>query len=654
MRPAPPPHTGRPLRSLRAITAAVMTLALVVWIAKALALYHVPTLHLRPLFWIRLMLDAVVLSGKEIALAGAIGLAGAGAVTLVQNAAARAVTVAVVAFVLVAMALINIANIEILRLFGAPLTVGLVYYSDVLGSETGLTDVLSWMPAHVTAALAASVAVTMLVAAACALVSRRMGVYFLGGAVFVGLLLSYGPMRLHPPVGEAYGASGSAAFVRSLRQLAELDLSAAAASPPSSALGADLPAVPIAHPPPGDGPVRNVVVVILESVAAQYLDLYGGPFRVTPGLTGLAGEALVVRNAYSHAVATHISLVSILSSTFPWVSMRTITNDAPGADLTILPAVLRRHGFRTAFFNSTDTRHSGADQFLARAGFDLVQDYRHRTCDDGTLVDVTEFYSQATTDACTFRSMREWIASDLGRPFLAVLWTYQQHYPYFRTGAGADHHASPDLAGGDWSIEHKARYLDAIAEADAQIRGLVEDLRAKGLLDDTLIVVTGDHGEAFRQHGTLGHGYGLYEEDVHVPLVLINSRLFPVRSTDRLTGHADIAPSILDALGFPLPPEWQGRSLFRPKPDEPIFFFSAWLDYMVGYRAGTRKVVARLLSGEAEAYDLAADPGERTNLLAADPSAAAAETARIIAWVRDQNRLVRARISSGVAPSPSQ
>lgn len=329
--------------------------------------------------------------------------------------------------------------------------------------------------------------------------------------------------------------------------------------------------------------------------------------------------------------------------------MRTITNDAPEADLTMLPAILSDQGFRTAFFHSSDTRHSGADHFLRRAGFNLVQDYRDRVCEDGMLVDVTEFYSQATTDACTFNSLREWISSDPDRSFFAVLWTFQQHYPYFRT-ENEGRYAFPDLVRNHWAVEHKTRYLDAIAEIDLQIRKLVEDLKTKNILDDTLIVVTGDHGESFYQHGTFGHGNNLYEEDVHVPLVLINPRLFPVRSTDRITGHADIAPTILDVLKLPIPPEWQGRSLFRPKPDEPVFFFSAWLDYTVGYRTASRKAVVRLLSNQFEMYDLALDPGEKTNLAPTDPSAAAAEIDRIIGWVQNQNRFIESITSSAASP----
>ncbi|KFG70795.1 hypothetical protein JH26_02240 [Microvirga sp. BSC39] len=225
-----------------------------------------------------------------------------------------------------------------------------------------------------------------------------------------------------------------------------------------------------------------------------------------------------------------------------------------------------------------------------------------------------------------------------------MLWTLQQHYPYFRTKETRSYDF-PTLRDEKWTAEHKAPYLDSIAEADTLIGNLVNDLRDLKLLDETLIIVTGDHGEAFQQHGSFGHGKGLYEEEVHVPLLLINPRLFPFRSTERVVGHIDIAPTVLDVLAIPSPSEWQGKSLFQPKREEPIYFFTAWLDYKVGYRLGSRKSVVSLLSDQVETYNLDMDPQEKINTSAKDPTIKTVEKVRIIDWVHNQNKFILSKMA---------
>jgi arylsulfatase A-like enzyme len=219
-----------------------------------------------------------------------------------------------------------------------------------------------------------------------------------------------------------------------------------------------------------------------------------------------------------------------------------------------------------------------------------------------------------------------------------MLWTFQQHYPYFQTHPGRQFDL-PELKG-EWALEHKTRYLNAIAEADALIASLVEKIRSRGLLSSTLIVISGDHGEAFGAHGSFGHGTNLYEEDVKVPIVMINPNLFPERSTERVTGHIDIAPTILDVLGFQPPADWQGASLFREKMNEPIFFFSAWTDYVIGNRIDDRKTIYRSLGNKVEVYDLVADPAETNDISDHEKSWTDAERQRIIVWVADQNKKI--------------
>ena len=133
------------------------------------------------------------------------------------------------------------------------------------------------------------------------------------------------------------------------------------------------------------------------------------------------------------------------------------------------------------------------------------------------------------------------------------LWTNQTHYPYFPNPGGSSAIQATGPGG-----ELLGRYLTALRDSDHAIGNLLSDLQRMGVADSTLVVVVGDHGEAFGQHGRFGHGntvrelrnmggnFGhgsdLYEENIHVPMILINSRLFQGEEDSTVGGLVDIAP----------------------------------------------------------------------------------------------------------------
>jgi lipoteichoic acid synthase len=607
---------------------------------KLIAIYYVPSLHAQSHFWFKLAIYALIAAAPEIMIVVTLGLIARAFVFVVRRRIVDWAVAATLSSIYLLIVGINLANVEIDRIFGRSLSVGLIYYSDIFGSQNGRTAVLSWIPAQVWIALVVSVLIAVVVPALISRLPRRLANWGLLSLALVAAIFTFSGVSLGTSVlGNVYTASSTASFLKSVRQLETIESRPTGPVPPRPTTAVRLQGVPVNKAIAGTGQIKNVIWIVLESTAAQYLDIYQGKYKVTPGLSRLRDEALIVRNGYAHAVASHISMVSMMSSTYPWISVKTITTHATMFDLPNIGEELKRHGLRTAFFHSSDTRHSGADRYLARAGFDKVEDYRGRRCTDGMFVDTTEFYSQATTDGCTFQSLSDWVDAAPDRPFFAMLWTFQQHYPYFQTRPGRQFDL-PELKGNQWAVDLKTRYLNAVAEADALIATLVERLRSSGLLSSTLLVISGDHGEAFGAHGSFGHGANLYEEEVHVPIVLVAPNLFPERSTERVTGHIDIAPTILDVLGFQPPADWQGVSLFREKTNAPIFFFSAWTEYVIGNRVDDRKTIYRYLANKIEVYDLAADPAETNDVAEHEKSWADAEQQRISLWVADQNKKI--------------
>ena len=181
----------------------------------------------------------------------------------------------------------------------------------------------------------------------------------------------------------------------------------------------------------------------------------------------------------------------------------------------------------------------------------------------------------------------------------------------------------------------KNRYLNALREADNQLGRLFAALRELHLDQDTAVLITGDHGEAFGGiHDSHFHGLNLYEEDIHVPMILWSPALFSQETHSSVVGgHVDIGPTILDLLGINSPAGQQGKSLFRPDPNQRVYFFQNKSYLLFGLRSGRWKYIYNSVTAKEQLFDLQRDPGETTNLAASSPSQCLEFHRRIMAWV---------------------
>ena len=360
--------------------------------------------------------------------------------------------------------------------------------------------------------------------------------------------------------------------------------------------------------------VRNILMIVLESVGAEYVAGFGHPSTATPTLERYQSAARRFTAMYAHQPSTTHSLVALLLSVYPPNTFRTVTREHADIDLPSWSGELKRRGYRTAFINAGDNRFQREDAFLARRQFDLVADGWTSPCSDQEV-------AQRGADACMMQALATWVERDSARPFFAAVWTIQTHFPY-TLSRSAPTSTEASLPGGakgrprtDSLPVRYGRYLDALRETDRAIGKVLDGWAQRGLLDSTLVVVLGDHGEAFGQHANMAHRY-LYEEEVRVPLVMINRRLFHGETDDVPGGMIDLAPTVMDLLGDSIPGEWQGRSLFAPGRSGRVYLFGPYSG-LFGYREGMRKLIYDAIGDETELYDLASDPRETSNLASA-------------------------------------
>ena len=174
-----------------------------------------------------------------------------------------------------------------------------------------------------------------------------------------------------------------------------------------------------------------------------------------------------------------------------------------------LAFLLKQRGARTAFLSNGDMEWAGMSCVLENQGYDTIEDYR--------AMGGASLTSWGAEDRLSFERLIRFIDEKPGQPFYAFCWTDQTHDPYQLgpTSKVIDFFGDrvPERA------NDLSRYLNVLRQVDEHLGDLFRALRDRGLAEDTLVVITGDHGEAFGDpHEQRGHGFTAYQEDVSVPI----------------------------------------------------------------------------------------------------------------------------------------
>jgi arylsulfatase A-like enzyme len=361
----------------------------------------------------------------------------------------------------------------------------------------------------------------------------------------------------------------------------------------------------------------NVLMIVMESVGARPLQVYGAPYSDTPELMNLASHGAVFDRIYASEAYTSAAMAALFCSLYPEHGWFNILRLTPDIDVPGLADVLASKAYRTAFMHAGALRLDNQGLFLHDHGF---HDILARNED-----------APAPSDSALLPTVKSWIGSDLAKPFFLTIWTQDSHHPYFTT-------SNSDYGTGNAS---RNLYLNVVHATDTLIGQLARMLSEMKIADNTLIVITGDHGEAFGEHGQMVHGFSVYDEEVHVPLIFVNDKLFPRgMRIDRIGRQIDIAPTILGLLGYDEPPPWQGVNLFADNPPQRAYLFSTSGNFSLGFVEGSFKYIHDFDRNTDELYDLAHDPAE-TRDLSADSTRQAQlsrDRLRVDAWLSYQDR----------------
>jgi len=324
-----------------------------------------------------------------------------------------------------------------------------------------------------------------------------------------------------------------------------------------------LPAAPAGAP--------NVVVLILDTVRAIELGAWGNPRPVSPNLDSLARSAIQFDRAYSTAPWTLPSHATMLSGRYSH-ELSTGWMSPYNGQYPLLSELLRDKGYATGAFVGNTTylnRRWGLDR-----GFVRYEDYQIDLTVLWSTSNLTRFLVNRVNTPSRHRILvngtsanliRErflgWQQSIGERPFFAFLNFFDAHAPY---GAPAPFDTlflgrRPRFYDVDnWEqrdsvqqAELRAGYDQAITWLDSQIGALMADLRQRGVLDRTFIVITSDHGEEFGEHGFSNHGVSLHTTQTHVPLLFILPGAVSAQRVGEYVTLRDLAATIADVTGLP-------------------------------------------------------------------------------------------------------
>lgn len=416
------------------------------------------------------------------------------------------------------------------------------------------------------------------------------------------LLVAGATGALIPPLGvevnDALGAVPTAQVLETL--VPRNDETALPADiPPAQRMDAEI----TLEPQPGSR-LPNVVLIIFESLGWKHSDVYTPGLGATPFLKELASRALVVEELYSVVPHTTKALVPILGGFYPYLGM-----DADEALPGILPRrglawLLRRHGYRTAFFQTADNYEDRA-QLAANLGFETFRGLENLPAEG--FADVNYFGKE---ERMMLKPSLDWAEAERGRPFFLTYLTLSTHHNY-GTPPG---YPEKYYGGSDPALN---RYLNAVRFTDDFIRELFAEFEKRGLDRDTVFIVIGDHGEAFGEHGLRGHNFTLWEEGMRVlGLVFVPGAGKTSGVIKGLRSTLDIAPTVCELAGLrAVRGGFIGSSLLQPAPEGRKLFFSGWSkNRVLALREADMKYIAWPALGRFEAYRPDSDPYDRHNL----------------------------------------
>ncbi len=390
-------------------------------------------------------------------------------------------------------------------------------------------------------------------------------------------------------------------------------------------------------------PALNVVLITIDTLRADHLGCYGYKQIKTPNIDGLAADGARFERAFAVVPVTLPSHSSMLTGTYPMLSgMHDFSGNKLSPLQPTLASVLKQAGYQTGAVIGAAVLDS---RFGLNQGFDFYYDHFDFSRLDEANLDEMERPGNVVADVAL-----DWLAKNSQKKFFLWMHLYDPHFPY--------HPPEP------YSHEYGTQpYNGEIAFADEQVGRLLRFLKEKGIYQNTVIVLCGDHGESLGEHGEKTHGFFIYNATMHVPLIirLPEKAVAPVVADP--VSLVDLMPTVLGAVGLEVPSQVQGRSLLRQlraergtqTNGERILYGETYMPrihFNWSELRGSENTKFHFIDApRPELYDLAKDPGELHNLFTEKNAVGAEMRAKLGGIIRDYSAGKELAEKTGLDPA---
>jgi arylsulfatase A-like enzyme/Flp pilus assembly protein TadD len=379
---------------------------------------------------------------------------------------------------------------------------------------------------------------------------------------------------------------------------------------------------------PADKSAANVIVITIDTLRADHLGCYGYKQIKTPNIDALAADGARFEHAYTPVPVTLPAHTVIFTGTYPIRSgMHDFSANQLNPQQPTLASVLKEHGYITGAVIGSAVLDR---RFGLNRGFDFYYDHFDFNRLQESNLEEMERPGNIVADQAL-----EWLSQNYQKKFFLWMHLYDPHFPYRPPSPYSEQYASHPYDG-------------EIAFADAQVGRLLRFLKEKGLYQNAVIVLAGDHGESLGEHGEKTHGFYIYNATLHVPLMVhlpgphISTKIpGPILASVSL---ADILPTVLHILNFDMPQEVQGENLLPllsgKKQDQPRSLYSETflprLHFNWSELRGVETSKYHFIDApKPELYDLNKDPRETRNLFSEKKAVAEEMRTKLVKLIRE-------------------
>lgn len=349
----------------------------------------------------------------------------------------------------------------------------------------------------------------------------------------------------------------------------------------------------------------NIILITVDTLRADRLGCYGFTPDVTPAMDRMAASGVRFENCIAQTPLTLPSHTTILTGTLPiYHGVRDNGGFVVPPQLQTLAEAFKTAGYKTAAFVSAYVLDS-------KWGLNQGFDYYFDRFDLGRFEKISLGEVQRRAEE-TIDEALNWLEKNKSQKFFAWIHLYDPHTPY----------EPPEPFKSQFADRP---YLGEIAYTDSQLARFWNFLEKEQLLNNLFLVLASDHGESLGEHGETTHGFFVYQEGIHVPLIFVTPfERFQGKTYSGVVTLADIMPSLLEMTGLPVPAEVQGQSLVRyfsgrkKQVDNLVYSETFYPRYHYGWselRSFQNNRYKLIIAPVPELYDLKVDPDEQKNLV---------------------------------------